>query len=155
MFKKKLSGFTLVELLVAMAIISVLIGLAIGAITLANRSSRDSQRRAAIFEVSAAINEYYGRVGAYPPRGSSGQTNTLRIEGNTIMVGSNTVRLSGPTLPAADTDANGTEYCYGVTAGGYVLGVRLEGDTSTWYTDQSLDQVTDAQAYCSSTGELT
>lgn len=142
MLKRKLSGFTLVELLVAMAIISVLIGLAVGAISLANRSSRDSQRRAAVFEVSAAINEYYGRTSAYPT--------TITVQGNTIQVGNNTVNLSGPALPAAATTANGTAYCYSRTAGGYVLGAGLEGDLdgqggqSTWFTDQSLDQTLDS-----------
>lgn len=155
MLKQKQPAFTLVELLVAMAIIAVLIGLAIGAITLAQRASRDAQRRGAASEITAAITEYYGRVNAYPRPGVSGQTNTLRIEGDTIAIGNETINLGGPTIPASDTDANGTEYCYDVTAGGYVLGVRLEGDTAGWYTDLSLDQDIDAVAFCNTSGEIT
>ncbi|MEI7578766.1 MAG: type II secretion system protein [bacterium] len=66
MHKKKLAAFTLVELLVAMAIIGVLLGLTLFGISAAQRNARDSARKAALQDVNAGIQDYYTKQGSYP-----------------------------------------------------------------------------------------
>lgn len=148
MLKKRLSAFTLVELLVAMAIISVLIGLAIGAISLTQRVSRDGERRSAVAEINAGLNAYYGSTATYPDKGASGSTssNLLRRVGEDVVVGTITINLRGAARAQSDTDVNGALYCYRKNTNGYLLGVLLED--GAWYTDQSTDPGTDPAGTC-------
>lgn len=55
----KSKAFTLVELLVAMAIIGIILGLALFGISAAQRNARDTQRRAAIQDINAGIADLY------------------------------------------------------------------------------------------------
>lgn len=73
---RKRSGFTLVEVLIVIAIIGVLVGLLIPAVNMARRSIQQS---AIVMEVQAlanAIEQYKNKYGDYPPDGSN--LNTFR-----------------------------------------------------------------------------
>lgn len=61
MEKQKKSAFTMVELLVAMAIIGLLIATAIWGIGTAQQSARNTQRRTMGSNILAALSEYYSR----------------------------------------------------------------------------------------------
>lgn len=142
MLNTKFKAFTLVELLVSMAIISVLIGLAIGAVSVAQRVSRDSQRRGGLQELSAYIGEYAAsNDGDFPPLGGA---SGLRLSGNNILLGSGaslkTITLQGPAKAASSTSSTQTRYCYNSSANGYVLGARLED--GTWELNLSTDRAT-------------
>lgn len=151
MSQKKYSAFTLVELLVAMAIISVLIGLAIGAISVAQRVSRDSQRRGALQEISAYLGEYAAsNQGRFPQRGGAAG---LRLNGNDMLVGTGaaqkTIVLNGSAGAAASTNSNQTRYCYYSSANvatveGYVLAAQMED--GVWDFSLSTDKVEVAAA---------
>jgi len=60
-------AFTLVELLVAIAIIGILMGIAIPAITAALRTARESSVRTEVETLSQAIEAYKLKYGDYPP----------------------------------------------------------------------------------------
>jgi len=146
--KQKLKGFTLVELLAAMAIIAILIGLAGFGISLALRNSRNSQRESTLNDVRLAITDYYTQSASYPSTivgVASSSTISLRQAG--VAVGE-AVPAKGATKVAASTSSSGSVYRYSVPAGGdgYYLCVQLEGGTN-WY-----DLSTNSTGTCSTTG---
>jgi prepilin-type N-terminal cleavage/methylation domain-containing protein len=59
--RKHKAGFTMVELLVAMAIIGLLIATAIWGIGTAQQSARNTQRRSTAANILAGLSEYYSR----------------------------------------------------------------------------------------------
>lgn len=63
---KSKKAFTLLELLVAMAVIAVLISLAVYGILQVQKNSRETQRRKALEDINIGINEYYSLYGEYP-----------------------------------------------------------------------------------------
>ena len=125
-------GFTLIELLASMAIIAVLIGMAGFGISLALRSSRDSQRQKSLDNLKIAITDYLGRENKFPDPSdieySNGEFVISTTKGDPIRV-----PAEGLLQPATTgtTTSSQTEYCYGTVSGGYVLGVKLEN--GSWY----------------------
>src|SRR3989304_8672210 len=60
-------GFTLVELLVVMAIISILATLIVGGFRSAQMRGRDGQRKSDLKQISNALELFYNDYGKYPP----------------------------------------------------------------------------------------
>lgn len=129
---KKLRGFTLVELMVAMAIIAVLMGLAVFGIGTAQRILRDNQRRDALKNMAAIITAHYADKGDYPSAA------TIQNSGVEVSFGTGyVVPLTGPAKakPAtgnSQTTTDSSVYCYAKDISGYRLGVQLE-DGVTWF----------------------
>ena len=65
-FHKKDSGFTLVELLIVMAIIAVLVGITIAGLGFAMRRSRNIARMSAMTNLDRALTSYYSDELEYP-----------------------------------------------------------------------------------------
>lgn len=120
--RKKLKGFTLVELLAAMAIIAILIGLAGFGISIALRNSRDTQRKSKLSDIQLAINEYYTSQNAYPAT-ITGAGSSTQIQ----VTGGSAVPVKGATKSlATGTTTGGTNYHYAVVTDGYLLCAELE-----------------------------
>ncbi|KXK26586.1 MAG: hypothetical protein TR69_WS6001000592 [candidate division WS6 bacterium OLB20] len=137
-------GFTLVELLVAMAIIGLLIGLSLFGIAAAQRNARDTARKAALQDINAGIADFLTLDGRFPSR--------IRFAGENVEIAANypvtscTAQNKCVLVPldgAAKTDdagpggANGVQvvgttstntsaYCFASRTDGYSLAVRLE-----------------------------
>ena len=67
--KKNLGGFTLIELIVVIAIIGVLSGVILVALSSARAKTRDATRKAQLIELNTAINHYFSQNGTYPDTG--------------------------------------------------------------------------------------
>jgi prepilin-type N-terminal cleavage/methylation domain-containing protein len=89
-------GFTMVELLVAMAIIGLLIATAIWGIGTAQQSARNTQRRSMGANILAGLSEFYSRYNTQAAFvcGISGATGKIVIVGGTCTVpGSKTFEI--------------------------------------------------------------
>jgi prepilin-type N-terminal cleavage/methylation domain-containing protein len=150
----KTKAFTLVELLVAMAIIGILLGLAIFGISAAQRNSRDTERRTALSDINAGIADYFNITGGFPvsidlvaaPAG--GNATAKFPSGCTVgTVGCVVVPLkaaAAPATPVANLSAAqysaaatppqassaNSFYCFKTVSDGYALSVRLESGQS-------------------------
>ena len=71
---KSQKGFTLIEILVVVLIISVLSGLVLGVVNSSGIRSkaRDAQRKADLKQIQTALELYFADNRRYPPSGSSG-----------------------------------------------------------------------------------
>jgi prepilin-type N-terminal cleavage/methylation domain-containing protein len=63
---KKQKGFTLVELLVVLAIVGILLALAVGGIRIVQEVNRDTQRKALVRDVQLALESYQEKHNGYP-----------------------------------------------------------------------------------------
>ncbi|MBN2100322.1 type II secretion system protein [Candidatus Dojkabacteria bacterium] len=70
-------GFTLVELLVVMAIIAVLIAISVAGLGFAMRRSRNIARESAVANIERALSAYYADSETYPNPTNVGNVNTL------------------------------------------------------------------------------
>lgn len=72
-WNKKESAFTLVELLVVMAIIGILATLIVGGFRSSQRRSRDAARKSDLGQIARALEMFYSDYQVYPPSNNSGQ----------------------------------------------------------------------------------
>jgi len=136
-------GFTLLELIVAMAIIAVLMGLSLFGIQSVQRSQRDTERRAALSNINLEVAAYYGDNGSYP-------TVAFNVTASTVTIGTKTLTLKGAAkiIKPGPSDTTGTTYCYsGAGAATYQLGVYLEGPAN-WGSTGTAQQLGNAPTAC-------
>jgi len=124
-------GFTLVELLVVMAILAILSTVALGQFTNSQKKARDTQRKSDLDNVARALEMYYNDNKTYP---ASSEGKIAVDGGATIIdwttpfqqdVGSETI-VYMKKLPC-DPDRN-WNYCYWSDGGGFKLYAKLEND---------------------------
>ncbi len=104
---KSHSGFTLMELLVVMAILGILIVAGLGSFTSSQKKSRDIKRKSDLRQISLSLETYYNDFGAYPLSDSS----THQIKG----CGSAGTSLCDWGSPWKKTPASGTATVYMIT----------------------------------------
>lgn len=138
-------GFTLLEVLLAIAIVSIL-----AAVTAVNyvesvKRSRDSRRIADLAQIRGSLELYRSNTGAYPtPGGASGMA---------FGVGSLTDSLGNTYMSKIPQDLRpGQTYYYTASGGDYTIGAELEIQPQTVCGVAGLDcgTSTDIQAcnYC-------
>lgn len=150
--RKAQSGFTIIELLIVIAIIGILAGLVLNNFQGAQAKARDTQRRTDINNVHAKLEEFYNDNGGYPNEDLTAtllagvDAEALNDVDGTAIVESYTTSTTAPTLSPANTN----EYAYGgygcesatSTVGDfctkYVLKTFLEKDTAG-FTKNSLN----------------
>lgn len=113
--KRNENGFTIIELLVAMAILGLLIGLMIPGIAIVQRGARNTARKTSIQAIQAALEETYGHTRVYP---ASVDTSLVDTQFTTV----NTCAIDGVV-----TDKETFSYYYVTTNNDYSLGACLEG----------------------------
>ena len=141
MFKKK--GFTLIELMIVMAVIGILATIALVGLGQAQKSARDVKRQATMGGIRTALECYYGVMGTYPGSVNWGNlTNSL----NPTSPATTCIAVATVTDPSAPSTAssgnNGTwtvnttpvvRYVYSGGGGStYTLNLTGESKTVTW-----------------------
>jgi prepilin-type N-terminal cleavage/methylation domain-containing protein len=157
---RKKSAFTLVELMVAMAIISVLLGLAVFGVSAAQRGSRNTERKAALQDINLAIQVYVDKFSNVPTtilfdNGSSaayigGTTLNCEQQGLCVKVplkgpAKPSGAISGISTPLTNGNSDMSQYIYSSTctgaSGGYRLGVCVEGNTKAFSVGTCTDDL--------------
>lgn len=125
-------GFTIVELLIVIAILSVLSSLVMITFPGAGKGARDSRRRQELGQYRVALENYANKSGGiYPDRPSNVKPNTLCGVGQPL---GNVPCPLDPKDGASGVCVGGTcQYQYRTSGGGvdYTLWARLEKPVST------------------------
>jgi len=112
-FGKTRKGFTLLELLIVIAVVGGLAAMAINTFPGATRRARDSTRKSDIKQYQTAMETYYNKNGVYVD--SSGTVNL------------NTYCSSNLSLPTCPNDPKGTSpYRINSSTSNYVMWAQLE-----------------------------
>ncbi len=135
-------GFTIIELLVAMAIIGLLIGLTIFGVTRAFRTSRDTKRQNLARELQTAIVAYEGKYRKLPDYLVSDEAADSTVYVSDTNTGASSKKIEfeydmevvvvGADQDYADDATNTAYVCYDKQTSGYAVGVKLE-DGGEWY----------------------
>lgn len=126
---KPLRGFTLVELMVAMAIIAIMLTLAIAGASNGRQVARDADRRNVASKVADEVKDYFRQNATYPTENEG----TFEWQTDSAQVGDGTVALSGHLKYSASQTSNAmnTHYTYKRSLGGFAVCVLLE--SGSWY----------------------
>ncbi len=85
--RNKISGFTMIELLIVMAIIALLSGISVFALQGARSSGRDAKRKADLEDIRSALELYKADCGQYKsgtlPTGTNGLISSVGTDGCT------------------------------------------------------------------------
>lgn len=115
-------GFTLIEILIVVAIIAILASVVLVGLGPTQSLGRDARRVSDLHEVQNGLELYYNAKGAYPVVASGGWAAlTTALTGASIQINS---------VPQ-DPSGGSATYQYGTDTGGttYVLGAKLENGT--------------------------
>lgn len=129
---KQAFGFTLVELLVVIAVIGVLMGIAIVALNPARfrNQAQDGRRLSELSQISAALELYFADYGSYPA--SLADPNL-------------------PTLPTTDPDGVSYGYCPAGDNMTYNVCATLEVEDASTISDCSTGTISPCDSYSNPT----
>jgi prepilin-type N-terminal cleavage/methylation domain-containing protein len=127
--KNKRFGFTLIEILIVIAIIAVLASAVLIGLGPVQRQGRDARRISDLRQVQNALELYFAKCGYYPGTTQSGSTCgsfsqiTTWTDLSTALQGSNVGVTQVPKDPTS-----GKNYFYGTDSSGvtYTIGATLE-----------------------------
>jgi prepilin-type N-terminal cleavage/methylation domain-containing protein len=139
-------GFTLIEILVVVAIISILASVVLVGLGPTQQSGRDARRLSDLREVQNALELYFSKCGYYPGptvSGSCGSTpwsqTSKWADLTAAITGSNIGVSTVPNDPSA-----GHTYYYGTPSGGasYILAATLENSNNSVFTTYQAPSIT-------------
>lgn len=143
-------AFTLLELVVAMAIIATLLGLSLYGVQAVQRSQRDTERRASLQNINLELASYYAANSQYP--------SSITVTQTAINFGGRSVPLKGAATACTPNDfvnanvpistSTCSVYCFYGEGSSYYLGVNLEGNG--WGEEKTAQQLGNAGACGSS-----
>jgi prepilin-type N-terminal cleavage/methylation domain-containing protein len=117
-------GFTLIEILVVIAIIGLIAGTVTAALNSARAKGRDARRLRDIKQVAIALEQYADATGAYPVQTTATAGAAAAVLGTALSSLSPTYIDALPADPQSPT----YKYYYVTSASGlsYCIGIRLE-----------------------------
>src|SRR5690606_3518462 len=132
----KTKAFTLVELLVAMAIIAILLALSVFGLSVLQQNARDTLRRSKVSEIEIAVAGLIAAQQPIPTSFPDSDTTAITIGDEVIPLPDILARQDTDLPSDAETTASITDYCYGSIGNNlYVIGVKLEGGTFYYATN--------------------
>lgn len=134
MITKQEKGFTLIEILIVVAIIAILASVVLVGLGPTQQAGRDARRISDLAEVQNGLELYYNKCGIYP--GTSACTAGDPTGGWAGL--SNAVVSAGVGITAAfpndPTASKSYAYWYGVNNSTYVIGAILENTSNAVFT---------------------
>jgi prepilin-type N-terminal cleavage/methylation domain-containing protein len=121
-------GFTLIEILIVVAIIAILASVVLVGLGPTQQAGRDARRISDLSEVQNGLELYYNKNGNYPDP-SSGQTWSAL---QTLLTGAGVGVSSVPSDPSSNRSY---QYWWSVGATSYVLGATLENANNSVLTN--------------------
>ncbi|MEP7103475.1 MAG: prepilin-type N-terminal cleavage/methylation domain-containing protein [Candidatus Dojkabacteria bacterium] len=120
--RRNKKGFTLIELMIGMAVTAIFIILGIVGIGIVQKNSRDVERNNSISAITNILNDYRKANLSFPTK-----ANVVFGQGQVSIVGFKNYALKGFLSPASSSTNNGTRYFYNVNSNSdFVLCVLLE-----------------------------
>jgi prepilin-type N-terminal cleavage/methylation domain-containing protein len=118
--QRKQQGFTLIEILIVVAIIAILASVTLVGLGPTQRQGRDARRLSDLREVQTGLELYYNKNGTYP--------NVTKWSDLSTAI----TPVSGGVLPNDPTNNSTYYYSYAPSSDGssYVIGATLEGGSS-------------------------
>jgi prepilin-type N-terminal cleavage/methylation domain-containing protein len=111
---KARSAFTLIEILIVVAIIGILASVVLVGLGPVQRQGRDARRISDLRQVQTGLELYYGKNGNYP----------LTMEWGTLQ---STLKSANIGVTNVADDPNATQhYLYGSDGIGYIIGAKLD-----------------------------
>jgi prepilin-type N-terminal cleavage/methylation domain-containing protein len=137
MMNKK--GFTLIEILIVVAIIAILASIVLVGLGPAQQSGRDARRLADLHGIQNALELYYNKCGFYPGTAncaSNVSAGTMAAL-NAALVGQAAGLGINANLPVDPSAAANGGYFYESFTGGtsYVIGAKLENTANSVFTN--------------------
>ncbi len=136
MKKKKNSGFTLMELLIVIAILGLLATIGLGSFRSSQIKGRDAQRKSDLAQIQKALEMYYNDYGSYPESLPEGGSSWQDEKGTLYM-------------KEVPKDPKNFDYCYEKSGNWYYLYAKLENSK-----DPSIEK-TGCKDGCSCEGDNT
>lgn len=152
-------GFTLIEILIVVAIIAILASVVLVGLGPTQRAGRDARRLSDLHQVQNALELYFNRCGYYPgtatcasnaapAAGAAGYTNMSSALTGTASIGT-------PNIPVDPTNSGSLVYQYGATpaaaANQYTLAAQLE-DVNNSALSSSITGSSNGITGCGTTG---
>ncbi|BCX13860.1 MAG: hypothetical protein KatS3mg085_392 [Candidatus Dojkabacteria bacterium] len=120
---KTKKAFTMIEIVVGLAVITVLVALGVTGISILQKNSRDSMRKEKLLEVATLVENYFRENLTYP------SSQSLVFSGNQILLEGDIVSDIKGHLQVGDvTTSSQTRYYYQATSSGYALCAVLENN---------------------------
>jgi prepilin-type N-terminal cleavage/methylation domain-containing protein len=143
-------GFTLIEILVVVAIIGILASVVLVGLAPAQKRGRDARRLSDMKQIQTGLELYYNKCGYYPGGAQSGACGTFaKIDGYGQLVAS----LKGSSIGINQMPVDPKyQYATNDTGSVYVLAATLEADTGA--SHQGLDVAPDGVTGIDCTGQV-
>jgi prepilin-type N-terminal cleavage/methylation domain-containing protein len=145
MIKNYKKGFTLIEILIVVAIIAILASVVLVGLGPTQQAGRDARRISDLSEVQNGLELYYNKCGYYP--GASSATDAscdASVPGGTVVAAytymAGELQAIGIGISSVPVDPNNTsphQYMYatsGASGESYVLGADLENTNNSVFT---------------------
>src|ERR1035437_7442371 len=123
--RSKKNGFTLIELMVVIAIIAILTGIIITGLVASKAKSRDAKRASDLSQIALAVEQYFDRCYQYPIPNAGKIDSTLLTQGIGVCPTNNNVQVTfGNFISVIPTDPStgaGYDYVTNTTNTDFVL----------------------------------